>query len=138
MQMRFAWTMSVAIMLLTLSSLQLASSLRFVIDREECFSHNVQYEWDTVHVSFVVIKSDSPWRTDDGVDLVVSGSRFSLLFISVIEIASSRGYKIVFFFMQFVPFDIVLFFLLSPIGLVKKYKSSAVNTFSYLEHISKL
>uniref|UniRef100_A0A803MWN5 GOLD domain-containing protein n=1 Tax=Chenopodium quinoa TaxID=63459 RepID=A0A803MWN5_CHEQI len=26
-----------------------------------------------VHVSFVVIKSDSPWRTDDGVDLVVKG-----------------------------------------------------------------
>ncbi|CAO2839093.1 unnamed protein product [Amaranthus hypochondriacus] len=73
MQMKLAWMMSIAIMLLTLSSLQLASSLRFVIDREECFSHNVPYEWDTVHVSFVVIKSDSPWRTDDGVDLVVKG-----------------------------------------------------------------
>lgn len=63
----------VAILLMALSSLQLASSLRVVIDREECFSHNVQYEWDTVHVSFVVIKSDAAWRTDDGVDLVVKG-----------------------------------------------------------------
>lgn len=47
--------------------------IRFVIDREECFSHNVQYEGDTVHVSFVVIKVDSSWYySQDGVDLVVS------------------------------------------------------------------
>ncbi|KAL2945071.1 Transmembrane emp24 domain-containing protein p24beta2 [Bienertia sinuspersici] len=62
--MKFSRSISVAILLLTLSSLQQALGLRFVIDREECFSHNVQYEWDTVHVSFVVIKSDSPWRTE--------------------------------------------------------------------------
>lgn len=73
-QMKLSWSVSVAILLLALSSLQLAFGLRFVIDREECFSHNVQYEWDVVHASFVVIKSDSPWRTDDGVDLVVSGN----------------------------------------------------------------
>lgn len=72
-QMKLSWSVSVAILLLALSSLQLAFGLRFVIDREECFSHNVQYEWDVVHASFVVIKSDSPWRTDDGVDLVVKG-----------------------------------------------------------------
>ncbi|KAK2640146.1 hypothetical protein Ddye_027941 [Dipteronia dyeriana] len=48
--------------------------IRFVIDREECFSHNVQYEGDTVHVSFVVIKVDSSWYySQDGVDLVVKG-----------------------------------------------------------------
>ncbi|GKV18239.1 hypothetical protein SLEP1_g28648 [Rubroshorea leprosula] len=48
--------------------------LRFVIDREECFSHNVQYEGDTLHVSFVVIKADSPWHfSEDGVDLVIKG-----------------------------------------------------------------
>ena len=28
-----------------------AAAIRFVIDREECFSHNVDYEGDTVHVS---------------------------------------------------------------------------------------
>ncbi|VAI19511.1 unnamed protein product [Triticum turgidum subsp. durum] len=40
--------------------------------REECFSHNVDYEGDTVHVSFVVIKADTPWHySEDGVDLVV-------------------------------------------------------------------
>ncbi|KAK1316357.1 Transmembrane emp24 domain-containing protein p24beta2 [Acorus calamus] len=45
--------------------------IRFVIDREECFSHSVEYEGDVVHVSFVVIKSDTPWHySDDGVDLV--------------------------------------------------------------------
>lgn len=46
--------------------------IRFVIDREECLSHNIEYEGDTVHVSFVVIKAESPWHfSEDGVDLVV-------------------------------------------------------------------
>ncbi|URE16206.1 Transmembrane emp24 domain-containing protein [Musa troglodytarum] len=41
-------------------------------DREECFSHSVPYEGDTVHVSFVVIKAETPWHYgDEGVDLVV-------------------------------------------------------------------
>ncbi|CAA6670098.1 unnamed protein product [Spirodela intermedia] len=52
-------------------SLQSASGLRFVIDREECFSHQVPYEGDTVHVSFVVIKTEGWGYGDDGVDLVV-------------------------------------------------------------------
>ncbi|CAJ2633560.1 transmembrane emp24 domain-containing protein p24beta2-like [Trifolium pratense] len=48
--------------------------IRFVIDRDECFSHDVKYEGDTVHVSFVVIKADSPWHYgNEGVDLVVKG-----------------------------------------------------------------
>lgn len=52
--------------------LQLVRGIRFVIDREECFSHSVSYEGDTLHVSFVVIKTDTPWHNgDDGVDLVV-------------------------------------------------------------------
>lgn len=55
-----------------LSILRGALGIRFVIDREECLSHNVEYEGDTVHVSFVVIKADAPWHYgDDGVDLVV-------------------------------------------------------------------
>ena len=46
--------------------------IRFMIDREECFSHNVQYEVDTEHLSFVVIKANGAWRcTQDDVDLVV-------------------------------------------------------------------
>ncbi|OEL24665.1 Transmembrane emp24 domain-containing protein p24beta2 [Dichanthelium oligosanthes] len=53
-----------------------AAAIRFVIDREECFSHSVDYEGDTVHVSFVVIKADTPWHyTQDGVDLVVKDPR---------------------------------------------------------------
>ncbi|XP_030511735.1 transmembrane emp24 domain-containing protein p24beta2-like [Rhodamnia argentea] len=61
-------------MLALLSSLQAVSGIRFVIDREECFSHNVEYDGDTVHVSFVVIKSDSSWHySEDGVDLLVKG-----------------------------------------------------------------
>lgn len=57
-----------------LLNLRESEGIRFVIDREECFSHNVQYEGDTVHVSFVVIKADSPWHYgDDGVDLVIKG-----------------------------------------------------------------
>lgn len=61
-------------MLALFLSLQAVSGIRFVIDREECFSHNVEYEGDTVHVSFVVIKSDSSWHySQDGVDLLVKG-----------------------------------------------------------------
>jgi len=53
-------------------SFQAALGIRFVIDREECFSHKAEYEGDTLHVSFVVIKSDSQWHfNEDGVDLVV-------------------------------------------------------------------
>lgn len=55
-----------------LLNLQRSEGIRFVIDRDECFSHDVKYEGDTVHVSFVVIKADSPWHYgDEGVDLVV-------------------------------------------------------------------
>ncbi|KAK3425254.1 transmembrane emp24 domain-containing protein p24beta2 [Eucalyptus grandis] len=61
-------------MLALFLSLQAVSGIRFVIDREECFSHNVEYEGDTVHISFVVIKSDSSWHySQDGVDLLVKG-----------------------------------------------------------------
>ena len=53
--------------------------IRFVIDREECLSHNVDYEGDTVHVSFVVIKAESPWHfSEDGVDFLVLSSIPSL------------------------------------------------------------
>ncbi|CAI0437538.1 unnamed protein product [Linum tenue] len=53
---------------------QAVSGIRFVIDREECFSHDVKYDGDTVHVSFVVIKSDSSWRNSaEGIDLVIKG-----------------------------------------------------------------
>ncbi|CAN4102605.1 unnamed protein product [Withania somnifera] len=47
--------------------------IRFVIDREECFSHKVQME-ETVHFSFVVIKAEGSWHyNEEGVDLVVKG-----------------------------------------------------------------
>ncbi|CAI0374114.1 unnamed protein product [Linum tenue] len=53
---------------------QAVLGIRFVIDREECFSHDVKYDGDTVHVSFVVIKSDSSWRNSaEGIDLVIKG-----------------------------------------------------------------
>ena len=49
-----------------------AVGIRFVIDNEECFSHEASYEGDTLHASFVVIKADTPWSYgDEGVDLVV-------------------------------------------------------------------
>ncbi|KAG8387174.1 hypothetical protein BUALT_Bualt03G0225900 [Buddleja alternifolia] len=48
--------------------------IRFVIDREECLSHNVEYEGDIVHVSFVIVKSGVSWHYgDEGVDLVIKG-----------------------------------------------------------------
>lgn len=59
--------------LLVLCQMEGSDGLRFVIDREECFSHDAKYQGDTIHVSFVVIKVDSSWHnTEDGVDLVVS------------------------------------------------------------------
>ncbi|KAH8518940.1 hypothetical protein Peur_037998 [Populus x canadensis] len=64
----------VVLLLALLSSPEGVFGIRFVIDREECFSHDVKYEGDTVHVSFVVVKVDSSWHySDDGVDLVVKG-----------------------------------------------------------------
>lgn len=54
------------------SSMNAVLGIRFVIDRRECFSHNVEHEADRVHASFVVIKVDASWQyTDDGVDLEV-------------------------------------------------------------------
>ncbi|KAJ0539001.1 hypothetical protein HanRHA438_Chr08g0351831 [Helianthus annuus] len=45
--------------------------IRFVIDREECFSHKAEYG-STVRYSFVVIKVEGAWHyNEDGVDLVI-------------------------------------------------------------------
>lgn len=67
MRLLIAAVAAVAIM----ASIGGAFGIRFVIDREECFSHKVEYG-DTVHFSFVVIKSEGSWHyNEDGVDLVV-------------------------------------------------------------------
>ncbi|XP_060211491.1 transmembrane emp24 domain-containing protein p24beta2 [Lycium barbarum] len=49
--------------------------IRFEIDREECLSHNVHLEGDTIHLSFVVIQADTPWHSanDGAVDLMITG-----------------------------------------------------------------
>ena len=61
------------ILVALLLSVEAVFGIRFVIDREECFSHDVKYEGDTVHASFVVIKIESSWHySQEGVDLVVS------------------------------------------------------------------
>jgi hypothetical protein len=71
------------LVLCLLPFLRCAVAIRFVMDREECFSHNVDYEGDTVHVSFVVIKAETPWHySEDGVDLVVRSS-FPFPFLSI-------------------------------------------------------
>lgn len=57
-----------------------AVGIRFVIDRGECLSHIVDHEGNTVHVSFVVIKAESPWHfSEDGVDFVVIFLMFIVL-----------------------------------------------------------
>ncbi|GKD51181.1 transmembrane emp24 domain-containing protein p24beta2-like protein [Tanacetum coccineum] len=49
--------------------------IRFVIDRDECFSHKAEYG-STVRYSFVVIKVEGAWHyNEDGVDLVVKGPK---------------------------------------------------------------
>lgn len=56
-----------------------AYGIRFVIDREECFSHKVELG-ETVHFSFVVIKSENSWHySEEGVDLVVFINLLSFL-----------------------------------------------------------
>uniref|UniRef100_A0A5B7C249 Putative transmembrane emp24 domain-containing protein p24beta2 n=1 Tax=Davidia involucrata TaxID=16924 RepID=A0A5B7C249_DAVIN len=65
---------AVVVTLVVLLSLQGVFGIRFVIDREECFSHKVEYSHDMVHVSFVVIRAEGAWHhAQDGVDLVVKG-----------------------------------------------------------------
>jgi len=63
-------TAAVVLMLMT-ANIGVVFGIRFVIDREECFSHKAEYG-STVRYSFVVIKVEGAWHyTDDGVDLVV-------------------------------------------------------------------
>jgi p24 family protein beta-1 len=72
MMMRHSCCVMVIVLIGMFLNLKETEGIRFVIDRDECFSHDVKYEGDTVHVSFVVIKADSPWHYgDEGVDLVV-------------------------------------------------------------------
>ncbi|XP_074357838.1 transmembrane emp24 domain-containing protein p24beta2-like [Apium graveolens] len=63
------------IMFIIIIGVQQVEGVRFVIDRQECISHKVDYEGETVHISFVVVKSDAPWtsETTQGVDLVIKG-----------------------------------------------------------------
>ena len=64
---------NMAIAVVILCRLNAVLGIRFVIDREECFAHDVKYDGDTVHASFVVIKVETTWQyTEEGVDLVAS------------------------------------------------------------------
>lgn len=82
--LRGAVVVVAAVALSLLFAFKETEGVRFSVDREECLSQNVEYEGDTVHASFVVIKTDSQWHyVDDGVDLVVfllSSSHFLLSF----------------------------------------------------------
>ncbi|XP_024976144.1 transmembrane emp24 domain-containing protein p24beta2-like [Cynara cardunculus var. scolymus] len=62
-----------AVMVLLTANIGGVFGIRFVIDRDECFSHKTEYG-TTVRFSFVVIKVEGAWHyTEDGVDLVVKG-----------------------------------------------------------------
>ncbi|CAL1381889.1 unnamed protein product [Linum trigynum] len=74
------WWESISILgtILLISPVE-TNAIRFVIDREECFSHNAEYEADTVHLSFVVIKTNSPWNSGrEGVDFIIKGPQGDL------------------------------------------------------------
>ena len=72
-----------------LSSLQNVFVIRFMIDREECFSHNVRYEVGTEHLSFIVIKVNGAWHcTQDDVDLVVIFHVSLLKFVGFVKFFS--------------------------------------------------
>ncbi|KAM6572171.1 hypothetical protein CsatA_016251 [Cannabis sativa] len=65
------WGLMILGLLVFVCQMKGSEGIRFVIGKEECFSHKVEYEGDTLHFSFVVIKSDTPWSYgDEGVDLV--------------------------------------------------------------------
>ena len=67
--------------------MKLGFGIRFVIDKEECFSHNILYEGDVVHASFVVIKADNAWNhNDEGVDFIVSTVVFFKLQLTLVLI----------------------------------------------------
>ncbi|KAK9056821.1 hypothetical protein SSX86_024185 [Deinandra increscens subsp. villosa] len=66
--------LTIAIVVVSSLLISNVAGIRFVIDREECLSVNVDYEGDTVYVSFVVIKAESPWHfSEEGIDLVIKG-----------------------------------------------------------------
>ncbi|XAR68246.1 hypothetical protein NMG60_11003315 [Bertholletia excelsa] len=72
--LRVKQAMMVAGLLWIMTMVQRTDGMRFVMDRDECFSHNVPYEGDNFHISFVVIKTDTAWHYgDEGVDLVIKG-----------------------------------------------------------------
>lgn len=75
-----SWGNMLALLLL-LHFLEGIYGIRFVLDREECLSHNVHLEGDTIHVSFVVIQADTPWHSanEGGVDLMVPFSFFHFM-----------------------------------------------------------
>lgn len=57
--------------------------IRFVIDKKECWQHEVPYDGDQVRVSYVVIKSESAWSFDHtavGLDLIVRLSQLNVFF----------------------------------------------------------
>lgn len=59
---------------LLLQGAKAAEGIRFVIDKKECWQHEVPYDGDQVRVSYVVIKSESSWSFDHtaiGLDLIV-------------------------------------------------------------------
>jgi hypothetical protein len=72
--------------------------IRFVIDKKECWSHEVRFPGDTVYVSFVVIKSENSWNYDHytvGLDLIVSSIYLFVLLFSrriVVSHCSTRAH----------------------------------------------
>ncbi|MCL7034146.1 hypothetical protein MKW94_000958 [Papaver nudicaule] len=69
---------------ISLQQSQYAVGIRFVVEKEECLSHSIPHEGDTVQVSYVVIKADVPWNSglDDGVDLIATDPKGDLVHFS--------------------------------------------------------
>ncbi|KAB2048980.1 hypothetical protein ES319_A13G146500v1 [Gossypium barbadense] len=60
-------------------SLNAVFGIRFTITKKECFSHDVKYEGDTIHVSFFVIKVNSGWPSVDLVNGVIKAYTYQSL-----------------------------------------------------------
>ncbi|CAI5512042.1 unnamed protein product [Closterium sp. Naga37s-1] len=75
---RFSWLLFALVVLLSASS---TSALVFTLLKRECFQHFVPKGGETVHVSFVVIKSDYNWGGGEQakIDLMVEDPRGHVL-----------------------------------------------------------
>jgi hypothetical protein len=70
----FFFFFSASFLLVAFFLIRPSDAVRFILNKEECFTEHVEYDGDMVHVSFVVIRYEQSWNYQQhsgGVDLSV-------------------------------------------------------------------